>query len=138
MTCSVWTVLLTGVCSAPASLTGGSRQGAGTRGPRTPGFPFPARPSAPPRGQSMGGVGGASFRHQGQQRPHSTDCTQESRMTQPQKRKEHSPYFEKETAHILRIISSYFLKHLENNETHKEVNCEGMLAYFKQTGSRLS
>lgn len=28
-------------------------------------------------------------------------------------------------------------EHLENNETHKEVNCEGMLASFKQTGSGL-
>ena len=104
MTCSVWTVLPTGVCWAPASLTGVCRQQVpfpGTRGSRTSGFLFPVSSSPPPGRQSLGSVGGASSRHQGQLRPHSVDCNQKRRMIQPQMRKDHTPYFEKQTAHII-------------------------------------
>lgn len=60
-------------------------------------------------------------------------------MTQPPMRKEPAPYLQKQGhTHYCTSLAHILGEHSENNEMHQEVNCEGMLACFKQTGSGLS
>lgn len=124
VTCSAWnTVLPTSVCT-PAPGRGMGQQQVPLTGSRVPSceaepgwmwyMPFPA----------TGGSTGLPI--------------QERVLTMSNEEGKGSLFWRNRTCYLLHIINSYFWEHLKNHEMHKEVNCEGMQACFKQTGSGLS
>lgn len=112
---------LTGVCWAPVSLTGVRRQQVpfpGTRGPRTPGFPFPARPPGPlPGGKAWAVLAVPLPATRGSTGLIPLTVTRKGGWLKPRGR--NTLLILKKKPHMLLCIIGSFLQHLENNEIHK-------------------